>query len=62
MPHRDSIDGSAPNSTAIRLAHAPVREVIAQKAQAMSNHAATTPLVSEKLFNKAMKELVETGC
>ena len=26
----------------------------------MSNHAAATPLVSEKLFNKAMKDLVET--
>ena len=60
VPHKGSIDGSAPNPTAIRLAHAPVREVIAQKAQAMTNHAAATPLVSEKLFNKAMQDLVET--
>ena len=60
VPHKGNIDGSAPNPTAIRLAHAPVREAIAQKAQAMSNHAAATPLVSEKLFNKAMKDLVET--
>jgi len=60
VPHKGSIDGSAPNSTAIRLAHAPVREAIAQKAQAMSNHAAATPLVSEKTFHKAMKDLVDT--
>ena len=60
VPHKGSINGSAPNPTAIRLAHAPVREAIAQKTQAMSNHAAATPLVSEKLFNKAMKDLVET--
>ena len=60
VPHRGSIDGLAPNSTAIRLAHAPVREAIAQKAQAMSNHAATSPLLSEKHFNKVMRELVDT--
>ena len=60
VPHKGSIDGSAPNSTAIRLAHAPVQEAIAQKAQAISNHAAATPLLSEKTFNKAMKDLVET--
>ena len=60
VPHKGSIDGSAPNSTAIRLAHAPMREVIAQKALAMSNYAAAVPLVSEKYFNKAMKNLVET--
>ena len=60
VPHKGSIDGSEPNPTAIRLAHAPVREVIAQKAQAMSNHAAATPLVSEKLFIKAMKDLAKT--
>ena len=39
IPHKGSIDGSEPNPTAIQLAHAPVREVIAQKAQAMSNTA-----------------------
>ena len=60
VPHKGSIDGSAPNSTAIRLAQAPVREAIAQKALAMNNHAAATPLVSEKFFTKAMKDLVET--
>ena len=60
VPHKGSIDGSAPNPTAIRLAHAPVREVIAQKAQAMTNTASASPLVSEKLFTKAMKELTAT--
>ena len=60
VPHKGSIDGTSPNQTAIRLAQAPVREVIAQKAQAMHNTAASTPLVSEKLFTKAMKELAET--
>jgi hypothetical protein len=60
VPHKGSIDGSAPNSTAIRLAQAPVRETIAQKALAMTNHAAATPLVSEKFFNKTMQNLVET--
>ena len=60
VPHKASIDGTAPNPTAIRLAHAPVREVIAQKAQAMYNTAATSPLVSEKLFTKAIKELTDT--
>ena len=60
VPHKGSIDGSAPNPTAIRLAHAPVREVIAQKAQAMSNTAAASPLLSEKTFTKAMKELTDT--
>ena len=60
IPHKGSIDGNTPNQTAIRLAHAPVREVIAQKAQAMSNIAAGSPLVSEKFFTKTIKELVET--
>jgi hypothetical protein len=31
VPHKNSIDGSASNSTAVRLAHAPVQEAIAQK-------------------------------
>ena len=56
IPHKGSIDGTEPNQTAIRLAQAPVREVIAQKAQAMNNIAASSPLVSEKVFTKAMKE------
>jgi hypothetical protein len=60
IPHKGSIDGTEPNPTAIRLAHAPVREVIAQKAQAMHNTAASSPLVSEKLFTKALKELTHT--
>jgi hypothetical protein len=60
VPHKGSIDGIEPNPTAIRLAHAPVREVIAQKAQAMYNTAASSPLVSEKLFTKALKDLTAT--
>jgi hypothetical protein len=60
VPHKGSIDGTAPNPTAIRLAHAPVREVIAQKAQAMHNTAASSPLVSEKIFTKALKDLTES--
>ena len=60
IPHKGSIDGTAPNQTAIRLAHAYVHEVIAQKAQAMHNTAASSPLVSEKFFTKTIKELIET--
>ena len=32
IPHKGSIDGTEPNQMAIQLAHAPVHEVIAQKA------------------------------
>lgn len=60
IPHKGSIDGASPNQTAIRLAHAPVREVIAQKAQAMNNIAASSPLISEKFFTKTIKDLVDT--
>ena len=60
VPHKGSIDGSAPNQTAIRLAQAPAREAIAQKIQAMSNTTASAPLVSEKFLTKAMKELTDT--
>ena len=60
IPHKGSIDGTEPNQTAIRLAQAPVREVIAQKAQAMHNSAASSPLVSEKFLTKTIKDLVET--
>ena len=60
IPHKGSIDGAEPNPTAIRLAHAPTREVIVQKTQAMSNTAASSPLVAEKLFTKIIKELVAT--
>ena len=59
IPHKGSIDGIEPNPTTIRLAYAPVREVLAQMAEAMSN-AASSPLVSKKLFTKTMRELVET--
>ena len=60
IPHKGSIDGTAPNQPAIRLAQAPVREAIAQKVHAMSNTNASSPLVSEKPFTKAMKELADT--
>ena len=60
IPHKGSIDGTESNQTAIRLEHAPVREVIAQRAQAMHNTAASSPLVSEIFFAKFIKELVET--
>ena len=52
IPHKGSIDGSAPNSTVIHLAHAPVREVIAQNAQAMSNYAAATPSFRRNISTK----------
>ena len=60
IPHKGSIDGTEPNQVAIRLAHAPVREVIAQKAVAMHNIAATSSLVLEKYFTRTIKELVDT--
>ena len=56
IPHRGSIDGSDPNKTAIRLAQAPVREVIADKVQAMGNATNTNPLITEKFLTKTMKE------
>ena len=56
IPHRGSIDGAVPNDTAIRLAHAPAREAIADKIQAMSNVAHSNPLVTEKHLSKTMKE------
>ena len=60
VPHKGSIDGTEPNQTAIWLAQAPVKEVIAQKTQAMCNTSTSSPLVYEKLFTKAMKELADT--
>ena len=60
IPHKGSMDGTTPNPMAIRLAHVPIREAIAQQVQAMSNTAASSPLVSEKFFTKTIKELVET--
>jgi hypothetical protein len=59
IPHRGSIDGSDPNNTAICLAQAPVREVIANKIQAMSNAANPNPLITEKHLNKTMKDFEE---
>ena len=56
VPHRGSIDSTDPNNTAIRLAHAPVREAIAEKVQAMTNAANPNPLVTERHFNKAIKD------
>ena len=56
IPHRGSIDGSDPNKTAIRLAQAPVREVIADKIQAMGNATNTNPLITEKYLTKTMKD------
>ena len=56
IPHRGSIDGSDPNNTAIRLAHAPVREAIADKVQAMNNAANPNPLITERYLTKTMKD------
>ena len=56
IPHRGSIDGSDPNKTAIRLAQAPVREIIADKIQAMGNATNTNPLITEKYLTKTMKD------
>ena len=59
IPHRGSIDGSDPNKTAIRLAQAPVREVIADKIQAMGNATNTNPLITEKYLTKTMQEFAD---
>ena len=56
IPHRGSIDGSDPNNTAIRLAHAPVRKALADKVQAMHNATNLNPLVTEKHLSKTMRE------
>ena len=58
-PHRGSIDGKDHNKTAIRLAHAPTREAIAEKVQAMHNAHNSNPLVTEKQLTKIMKDLEE---
>ena len=55
IPHRGSIDGTDPNKTAIRLAQAPVHEVLADKVQAMGNATNTNPLLTEKYLWR-MKE------
>ena len=56
IPHRGSIDESNPNKTAIRLAQAPVREVIADKVQAMGNATNTNSLITETYLIKTIKE------
>ena len=56
IPHRGSIDGTVSNNTAIRLAHVPAREAIADKIQAMNNVANSNPIVTERRLSKAMKE------
>jgi hypothetical protein len=56
IPHRGSIDGSVPNNTAIRLAHAPAREAIADKIQTMNNVVNSNPIVTERYLSKTMKE------
>ena len=56
VPHRGSIDGTDPKNTAIRLAHAPIREVIADKVQAMNNAANPNLLVTEQHLTKTMKD------
>ena len=60
FPHKRNIDGTAPNPMAIRLAHAPDREVLAPKAQAMHNTAVASPVVSDKFFTKVMKKLAKS--
>ena len=59
IPHHGSVDGAAPNKTAIRLAQAPIREVLADKIQAMDNATILNPLITEKHLTKTMKELDE---
>ena len=59
IPHHGSIDGTAPNKTEIRLAQAPVREVIVDKIQAMGNATNLNPLITEKHLTKTMKEFEE---
>ena len=59
IPHHGSVDGAAPNKTAIRLAQAPIREVLADKIQTMDNATILNPLITEKHLTKTMKELDE---
>ena len=56
IPHRGNIDGSDPNKTAIRLAQAPVREVIADKVQATNNSTNANPTITEKYLAKTMRK------
>ena len=56
IPHHESIDGTDPNKTAIRLAQTPVKEAIAEKIQAMSNVTNSNPILTEKYLTKIMKE------
>lgn len=59
IPHRGSIDGSDPNTTAIRLAQASTREALAEKVQAMGNVPNPNPLITEKFLTRTMKEWEE---
>ena len=59
IPHRVSINGAEPNKTAIRLAQAPIREIIADKIQAMGNAANPNPLITEKYLRKTIREFKE---
>ena len=56
IPHRGSIDGTDPNKTVIRIAQAPVREVIAEKIQVMGNATNDNPLITEHYLTKSLKE------
>lgn len=56
IPHRRSINGTDSNNTAIRLGHAPVREAIADKIQAMNNMTNSNLLVTEKHLTKTIKD------
>lgn len=59
IPHKENMDGVAPNQTTIHLAQAPKRKAIAQKVQAMKNSIANIPNVTKKIFTKTMKDLVD---
>ena len=59
ITHRGSMDGAEPNKTAIRLAQAPIRDVIADKIQAMGNAANPNPLITEKYICKTIREFEE---
>ena len=59
ISHCGSIDGTAPNKTAIRIAQTPVREAIAEKIQAMGNATNANPLITEHYLTKSLKEFEE---
>lgn len=55
-PHKGSIDGTDPNHTTICLAHAPAREAIAEKLQAMTIANLNNPTIMGKTLTKTMRE------